>query len=49
VIQREVQDPLADKMLAGEVPDGARVKITGGADKLIFLPRIAGGKDEKAA
>jgi len=44
VIQREVQDPLADKMLAGEVPDGARVKITGGTDKLLFLPRVAGGK-----
>jgi ATP-dependent Clp protease ATP-binding subunit ClpB len=44
VIQREVQDPLADKMLAGEVPDGAHVKITGGTDKLLFLPRVAGGK-----
>ena len=29
VIQREVQDPLADKILAGEIPDGARVRITG--------------------
>ncbi len=44
VIQREVQDPLADKMLAGEVPDGARVKITGGTDKLLFLPQVTGGK-----
>ena len=49
VIQREVQDPLADKILAGEVPDGARVKITGGTDKLLFLPRVAGGKAGKAA
>ncbi len=44
VIQREVQDPLADKMLAGEVPEGSRVKITGGTDKLLFLPRVTGGK-----
>jgi ATP-dependent Clp protease ATP-binding subunit ClpB len=44
VIQREVQDPLADKILAGDVPDGAVVKITGGTDKLLFLPRIKGGK-----
>jgi len=44
VIQREVQDPLADKILAGEVPDGARVKITGGTDKLLFLPQVTGGK-----
>jgi ATP-dependent Clp protease ATP-binding subunit ClpB len=44
VIQREVQDPLADKILAGEIPDGARVRITGGTDKLLFLPRVEGGK-----
>jgi len=49
VIQREVQDPLADKILAGDVPDGSLVKITGGTDKLIFLPQITGGKGEKAA
>ena len=48
VIQREVQDPLADKMLAGEIPDGSRVKITGGTDKLLFLPRVAGGKGKAA-
>jgi ATP-dependent Clp protease ATP-binding subunit ClpB len=49
VIQREVQDPLAEKILAGEIPDGSAVKITGGTDKLIFLPRIKGGKAGKAA
>jgi len=54
VIQREVQDPLADKILAGDIPDGARVRITGGTDKLLFLPRVDGGKSggkagEKAA
>ena len=49
VIQREVQDPLADKILAGEIPEGTTVRITGGADRLIFLPRIAGGKDDRAA
>ena len=31
-------------MLAGEVPDGARVKITGGTDKLLFLPQVTDGK-----
>jgi ATP-dependent Clp protease ATP-binding subunit ClpB len=49
VIQRQVQDPLADRMLAGEVPDGARVRITGGTDKLLFLPRVAGGKGKTEA
>ncbi len=46
VIQREVQDPLADKILAGEVPDGSKVKITAGTDKLLFLPRVTGGKEK---
>jgi len=45
VIQREVQDPLADKILAGEIPDGARVRITAGTDKLLFLPRVDGGRE----
>jgi len=49
VIQREVQDPLAEKILAGDVPDGSAVRVTGGTERLIFLPQIAGGKDDKAA
>jgi ATP-dependent Clp protease ATP-binding subunit ClpB len=48
VIQREVQDPLAEKILLGEVPDGSTVKITGGTNKLLFLPRVDGGKEKKA-
>ncbi len=48
VIQREVQDPLAEKILLGEIPDGATVKVTGGTDKLLFLPRVEGGKEKKA-
>jgi len=35
VIQKEVQDPLAEKLLAGEVLDGARVPVTVGADGLV--------------
>jgi len=46
VIQRFVQDPLADKLLAGEIADGTLVKITAGTDKLLFLPR---GETAKAA
>ncbi|MBB3931928.1 ATP-dependent Clp protease ATP-binding subunit ClpB [Kaistia hirudinis] len=46
VIQRYVQDPLADKLLAGEIADGTLVKITAGTDKLLFLPR---GEAAKAA
>jgi ATP-dependent Clp protease ATP-binding subunit ClpB len=29
-VQRYVQDPLADKMLRGEVPDGSSVRIDEG-------------------
>ena len=42
VIQRFVQDPLAEKILAGEIRDGDTVKITGGADRLLFLPKHEG-------
>ncbi len=41
VIQREVQDPLADKILAGEIGDGATVRIVGGSDRLLFVPQEA--------
>ncbi len=47
VIQRFVQDPLADRILGGEIADGSTVKITAGTDKLLFLPR--GGETAKAA
>jgi ATP-dependent Clp protease ATP-binding subunit ClpB len=39
VIQKQVQDPLAEKILQGEVRDGDLVKITAGTDRLLFLPR----------
>jgi ATP-dependent Clp protease ATP-binding subunit ClpB len=36
VIQRYVQDELAEKILAGHLIDGAHVIITAGADMLVF-------------
>lgn len=44
VIQRDLQDPLAEKILAGEVKDGDLVRVTAGkfdagADRLIFVVR----------
>ncbi|MBB3594259.1 ATP-dependent Clp protease ATP-binding subunit ClpB [Rhizobium sp. BK529] len=36
VIQKFVQDPLAEQILSGEVPDGSTVKITSGSDRLLF-------------
>ncbi|MBZ0215078.1 MAG: ATP-dependent chaperone ClpB [Fimbriimonadaceae bacterium] len=34
VIQKELQDPLAERILAGEVQDGTTIKVTAGADGL---------------
>ena len=42
VIQREVQDPLAEKILLGEVHDEDRVKVSGGGDHLNFY--VVGSK-----
>ena len=39
-IQKMLQDPLAEKLLGGEIKDGSRVKVGASADRLIF--EIAG-------
>jgi len=36
VIQRSVQDPLAELLLSGRIKDGEKVKITAGRDGLVF-------------
>ena len=41
VIQRSLQDPLAEMILAGEVKDSARVVVSAGADGLIIGDRVA--------
>ncbi len=46
VIQRYVQDPLAERVLAGEVRDGQTVEITAGSDRLLFTEREG---DQEAA
>jgi len=42
VIQKQVQDPLAEQVLSGAVRDGDHVAITAGSDRLLFLPKHAG-------
>ena len=49
VIQKEVQDPLAEKILMGEIADGSRVKITNGSDRLIFRPSKVAPESSRAA
>ncbi|SER14290.1 ATP-dependent Clp protease ATP-binding subunit ClpB [Faunimonas pinastri] len=48
VIQKQVQDPLAEKILSGEIRDGAHVKVTAGTDRLLFRSRES-GLDQAAA
>ncbi|MCF7646307.1 ATP-dependent chaperone ClpB [Bacillus subtilis] len=39
VIQKQVQDPLAEKILGGEILDGSAVDISAGSDRLVFQPK----------
>jgi ATP-dependent Clp protease ATP-binding subunit ClpB len=38
IMQAELQDPLADKILSGEIHDGMTVRITAASDRLLFEP-----------
>ena len=35
-IQKNVQDPLAEKILSGDFPDGSVIHVTAGSDRLLF-------------
>src|SRR5579885_2227207 len=37
-VQKYLQDPLADKILAGEIPDGSTVRVDEGDGQLVFSP-----------
>jgi ATP-dependent Clp protease ATP-binding subunit ClpB len=36
VMQKELQDPLAEKILGGEIRDGSVIKVSAGSDRLVF-------------
>jgi ATP-dependent Clp protease ATP-binding subunit ClpB len=46
VIQKTVQDRLAEMILGGEIPDGSRVKVTSGTDRLLFKVKFPKGGAE---
>jgi len=48
VIQKELQDPLAEKILLGDILDGSTVKITSGSDRLNFRAKPSVVKADKA-
>lgn len=45
-IQKYLQDPLAEKILSDEIPDGSTVKVTAGSDRLLF--HTVGSKSKAA-
>ncbi len=47
VIQRSLQNPLAEMILAGDIRDGDTVPVTAGADELIIGDRIAASSRPK--
>ncbi|EJF76721.1 hypothetical protein MCQ_01682 [Candidatus Bartonella washoeensis Sb944nv] len=38
IIQKEIQDPMAEDILFGNIPDETTVKITKQGDRLVFSP-----------
>ncbi len=49
VIQRSLQDPLAQGLLAGDILDGSTVKVTSGPEGLIIGDRISASRRERPA
>jgi ATP-dependent Clp protease ATP-binding subunit ClpB len=49
VMQKELQDPLAEKILLGDIRDGARVVVTAGSDRLNFRTGVAGIGEQQVA
>jgi ATP-dependent Clp protease ATP-binding subunit ClpB len=47
VMQKELQDPLAEKILLGDIKDGSTVVVTAGSDRLNFRSK-ATPADRKA-
>ncbi|MFN4204581.1 MAG: ATP-dependent chaperone ClpB [Tabrizicola sp.] len=49
VIQRQLQDPLAEMLLAGEVLDGSTIRVTAGPEGLIIGERVVASRRERPA
>ncbi|MAY62313.1 MAG: ATP-dependent chaperone ClpB [Rhizobiales bacterium] len=48
VIQKQVQDPLAEKILLGDIADGDHVEVSNGSDRLVFTTGKGSGGGAKA-
>jgi ATP-dependent Clp protease ATP-binding subunit ClpB len=49
VIQRQLQDPLAEMLLAGDILDGATVHVTAGTEGLIVGDRVIASRRDRPA
>ncbi|NGQ91305.1 ATP-dependent chaperone ClpB [Rhodobacter sp. HX-7-19] len=49
VIQRQLQDPLAEMLLAGDILDGSTVHVTAGAEGLIVGDRVIASRRDRPA
>ena len=49
VMQKELQDPLAEKILMGDIRDNSTVKVTAGSDRLNFRSKPAAIAADEAA
>ncbi len=47
VIQRQLQDPLSEMLLAGEILDGSVIRVTAGSEGLIIGDRVVASRRER--
>jgi ATP-dependent Clp protease ATP-binding subunit ClpB len=48
VIQRQLQDPLSEMLLAGDVLDGSTIQVTAGPDGLVIGDRVVPSRRERS-
>ena len=47
-IQRYVQDPLSERILSGDFPDGSKISVSSGSDRLVFVASTSQAAQEAA-
>jgi ATP-dependent Clp protease ATP-binding subunit ClpB len=47
-IQRYIQDPLSERILSGDFPDGSKILVSSGSDRLVFSANTSDATQEAA-
>ena len=47
-IQRYIQDPLSERILSGDFPDGSKILVSSGSDRLVFSANTSASTQEAA-